>query len=101
MNTSINLEEVKKTGDAIVNLSEDLTKNINQLNLIIDNLKSSWSGEDASIYISSITEGFILGLKQLSDVIENYGIYLQNIPDIYETIDSESSNESERNNYNA
>ena len=61
-------------------------ENINN-NEIIDSINTAWNGDDSLKYINTMKEKCLNGLKELNDCVDDYGIYLKKIPDVYGALD--------------
>ena len=87
MNITVKKAEILKTGNDIVACSEDLTTSINRITAVIDNINSIWEGVDSLKYVNTMRDKYIVGLNELQDVVEEYGMYLRNIPEAYTILD--------------
>lgn len=67
--------------------SENITDEIKKIRKIISDISNAWTGDDASKYISVLQDRYILGLEQLKEIIDEYAVYLNNVPGAYELLD--------------
>ena len=72
----------------IKNAQSDINSNINHLNQVIDNISTSWSGDDATKFITAFRDNVINDLNKLSEIIEEYSDFLETSVSSYEALDN-------------
>ncbi len=87
MITDIKKEEVRHLGLDLIECSNQLNRNIQKLNQLMEHLQEAWSGEDANIYQEAMRSKYIVGLQELAKQVNNYGIYLNKVPGAYDLLD--------------
>lgn len=87
MEILINSTNTVNTGLKIVNYSNDFVACTKRIESIIDSINNVWDGEDSLKYINIMKQRYILKLEEIGKYLEEYGIYLQKIPDVYNTLD--------------
>ena len=87
MEIIVNGEEIKNYALQLKECSFSLENEIKKISNIISNISASWNGNDATKYVNIMQEKYILGLEELKQVIDEYIIYLNNIPEVYELLD--------------
>ena len=60
---------------------------INMLNAVIDDINEVWQGADALKYINVMREKYLVDLRDLNDLIDEYSSFLNYIPGAYSTLD--------------
>lgn len=85
---------IKSTSDSLTEEARSLLTQINMLNRTIDDINQAWQGTDALKYINVMREKYIVALHELKDFIDEYTIYLNNIPGAYSTLDEAFSNKN-------
>ena len=88
MNVLIDKGQVSKIASSIVSDTEDLKKEIDNLLNSIEKLNTIWQGKDATKYVTGLKEDCILELNKYHDILQDYGNYLQNVPQGYDILDS-------------
>lgn len=91
MNIIIKSGEVKKISSEILEYEKDFEDDIKKFEMLIDNINTLWKGADALKYINTMKEKYVVGMREMADVIEDYGTYLKNVPDAYSTLDESFS----------
>ncbi len=83
--TSLNIdyEATKRTGTTIQNYAGDFKSLLGEIQSLNDNLKSCWTGDDATKYTSEITEQAQI-MNKLQATIDEVGTYLINVGNAYE-----------------
>lgn len=94
MEIIIDKENVKKSGRAILSYQQQFNTYLTRVESIIDSINNVWEGADALKYINEMREKYVVSLRELSTVIEEYGIYLERVPIAYETLDEIFSSRS-------
>lgn len=92
MITNVHNNGLLKTGNNIIQLSENLQSQITQLKQIVVSIQASWSGTDAERYIYVLEEEIIHELNKFNEILQNQGEYLMKIPVIYEAFDEYFNN---------
>ena len=80
--------ELKSLASEMSNYSEELGEEIKKIRNIVENIEVSWQGPDAAKYINALKERYILGLEELKEIINEYTVYLNNLPEAYELLDN-------------
>lgn len=80
--------EIKSLASEMSNHSDELAEEIKKIRNIVDNVSVAWEGPDASKYINVLQDKYILGLQELKKIIDEYVVYLNNIPEAYELLDN-------------
>jgi uncharacterized protein YukE len=83
----VNPDRITKDGNNIIQLSNEFSSQIKSFESIIDKINSVWEGQDSLQYINTMKEKYVVGLKELNDVILNYGNYLKNVSISYKVLD--------------
>jgi len=83
----VKCDEIKSLATEASNYSEQLADEIKKIRNIIDNIGMAWNAADAKRYSDVVREKYILGLEALKEVIDEYVVYLNNIPEAYELLD--------------
>ena len=86
--------DTKKIGNNICQYSDDFSNDINKLLNSIESINTAWNGADALKYIQIMRDRYIIGLRELNDVIKKYGNYLENVPEAYSSLDETFSTKS-------
>ena len=60
---------------------------VKKLLTIIENINNAWQGNEASAYITEMKEKYIIELEKIVEIIEEYGLYLEKIPEAYSILD--------------
>ena len=94
MDIKINKNEVVKMGNRIISESSDFSNEIKKFNNAIEKINIAWQGDDSLKYINVMRDKYIVGLKELADVIEEYGDYLKNVPEAYSILDETFSSKN-------
>lgn len=87
MNIEITCSEVKTCGSEILECSSNFDGQIKNYNSIVDSINTIWDGVDAAKYIATLRDNYITTLNQIKGIFDQYGEFLQNVPDPYETLD--------------
>lgn len=87
MSIVVNPDRITKDGNNIIQLSNEFSSQIKSFESIIDKINSVWEGQDSLQYINTMKEKYVVGLKELNDVILNYGNYLKNVSISYKVLD--------------
>lgn len=87
MENYIDINHTKRIGNEIINYSSNLNDNAKQLINIIDRISNLWDGADSLKYINTMKDNCIVKLQNLSDLVEKYGQYLQQVPEAYNILD--------------
>ena len=85
---------IKSTSDRMAEETRSLLAQINMLNRTIDDINQAWQGADALKYINAMREKYIVVLRELKDFIDEYTIYLNNIPEAYSILDEAFSSKN-------
>lgn len=86
MNIEINKESSRTISKQMKDKTEDFKLEIAKLNNQVDIVGGAWQGQDAEKYKTLMRE-FSTKLNYMDKVIEEYAIYLANVPGIYDTVD--------------
>lgn len=89
MKIKIDNANIESLGNKVLACGEDLEKGANRLNSIIDSINSAWEGSDSLKYVKSLQTKMQPVLKDLTKEINNYGLYLKNVPNAYDALDEE------------
>lgn len=87
LKVSIDKNSINRKSKIILNECEDLYKLNNRFISVIDNINTAWSGADALKYINTLKEKYVTELNNLTDVVNEYGIYMKNVPEAYDILD--------------
>lgn len=87
MNIEITCSEVKTCGSEILECSSNFDGQIKNYNSIVDSINTIWDGVDGAKYAATLRDNYIPTLNQIKDIFDQYGEFLQNVPDPYETLD--------------
>lgn len=88
MEVIVKSHEIKSLASEMSNYSEELGEEIKKIRNVVDKVGAAWSGQDASKYINVLQEKYILGLEELKEIINEYTVYLNNLPEAYELLDN-------------
>ena len=88
MDVVVDAIEIRKKATLLKSYSDSLEDEIVKIKNIVSNISASWSGDDAVKYVDVLQEKYILGLNELKQIIDDYAIYLNNIPEAYEILDN-------------
>ena len=88
MDVVVDAIEIRKKATLLKSYSDSLEDEIVKIKNIVSNISASWSGDDAVKYVDVLQEKYILGLNELKKIIDDYAIYLNNIPEAYEILDN-------------
>lgn len=88
MDISVNYENTTKCGEKVKELANEYNRELNKINVLIASLANNWEGTDAEKYLGLIKSDYIPKLKELSKVIEEYGVYLKNVSTSYNMLDT-------------
>ena len=89
-----NTDEMSKYGQELIDESSNFNSDTDSFNSTIDSVTTAWQGQDSTKYINFMRESFIVHLKELGDVLNTYGQYLQNAAQAYESLEEEFSSRS-------
>lgn len=84
----INGSAVSKSGNKIIQFSENIDIDINNILDLLDKINTAWKGQDATAYINAMKDKYVKGLMELSSCIKDYGTYLIKVPAAYEMLDN-------------
>ena len=87
MDIEISVTEVKNRGNEMIGYLDDFNTEIKKFETAINMINTMWNGADALKYINEMRDKYIVGLNEMKSVLEEYGKYLQKVPDTYSTID--------------
>lgn len=88
MQVIVNKSEMEKSGNKILQLSEEYADKIKEIQNILDKINRCWIGDDAIAYSDMINEKLIPNLEKIKDMMEKNGAYLKKVPEVYYRIDS-------------
>ena len=88
MDVVVDAIEIRKKATLLKSYSDSLEDEIVKIKNIVNNISASWSGDDAVKYVDVLQEKYILGLNELKQIIDDYAVYLNNIPEAYEILDN-------------
>lgn len=88
MQIVIDRNEIKKRGTQIIGLSSDYDKKIKEIKNITEKIELCWQGEDAKVFINMLNEKCVPALEQIAKMLENFGKYLEQVSDIYNTFEN-------------
>lgn len=94
MKITIDQSAVEKSGRRIQECNSDFLSDINRLNNIIDGINTAWEGADALKYVNNMRDNYLYKLKELSEILQSYGEYLEKIPGAYAILDESFSNKN-------
>ena len=87
MDVEINVTDVKKRGNDMLGYLDDFNTEIKKFEEAIKMINMMWDGADALKYINEMKDKYLVGLNEMKSVLEEYGKYLQKVPDTYSAID--------------
>ena len=96
MQVIVNKSEMERSGNKILQLSEEYNDKIKEIRNIVSIIESNWVGDDAVAYKEMITEKCIPNLEKIKQMIDQYGTYLKKVPEVYYAIDSSCLNKGNR-----
>lgn len=94
MNISINKNNVLNYGKQLIDCSIEFENEIKKFNSIIESINTVWEGADALKYINTMHDKYNVGLDELKDTMEKYGLYLKIIPNAYSSLDEAFSSKN-------
>lgn len=83
----IKKQELNKCSHEITNGTEVFQAQINEFNSIIDSINTVWNGADALKYINIMKEKYVVALNEMKNCIDDYGLYLKNVSEVYGILD--------------
>lgn len=83
-----NYDNITKCGDKLVELANEYNRELNKINVLIMSLANNWEGTDSEKYVGLIQKDYLPKLKELSEIIEEYGIYIKNVSTSYSMLDT-------------
>lgn len=87
MNIIINKYDINNYGCQIIDYSSELKYEIKKINGLIESINAIWDGADAIKYINVMKEKYIVGLEEMQNVLDEYGNYLKQIPEVYSSVE--------------
>lgn len=87
MNIEISVTEVKNRGNEMIGYLDDFNTEIKKFETAINMINTMWNGADALKYINEMRDKYIVGLNEMKSVLEEYGKYLQKVPETYSAVD--------------
>ena len=87
MKVSIDKTAVRRKSKTILDECEDLAKLSNRFLNVVDSINTAWNGADALKYVNNLKEKYVTELNNLTDVVKEYGTYMQNVPEAYDILD--------------
>lgn len=91
MDIVANTANMEKTANLIMEKASDLESEIRTMLVVIDNISSIWSGDDANKYITIMKEKYIPGMLKLKEILVDYGLYLKTASQTYNVLDDNFS----------
>lgn len=79
---NIDFEGTRTAGNNIKSKAEELKTLLSGIKTLNDDLKKYWTGDDATMYTTKITEQAAV-MTKLQTTIEEIGTYLLNVSDVY------------------
>ena len=89
MKIRIENANVESLGNKVLECSRSFESDTKKLTSIIDSINSAWEGSDSLKYVNSLKEKMEPVLKELVNEMNNYGLYLKNVPNAYDILDEE------------
>ena len=89
MKIKIDNANIESLGNKVLSCNETLESDVQRLNTIIDSINQAWEGSDSLKYINALKNKMEPVLKDLTNEVNNYGLYLKNIPNTYDILDEE------------
>lgn len=81
-----NYEEMNSTEKQLKEQSNNLNKEVDNLLLLLEEVKNAWSGNDSEIFVGK-AEAYFKNIKQISGSIENFATFIKYVSNSYETRD--------------
>lgn len=96
-----NKDELIKSGNKIIGLAEEYNQKIIEIENLTQNMQLYWSGRDAEAFENMINEKCVPALKQICNMLENFGKYMKQVPIIYETFEKNTIESSKKDDFDA
>lgn len=81
-----NYNEMNDTGEKLKEQSKNLDKEVDNLLALLEEVKSSWSGNDSEIFVGK-AEAYFKNIKQISGSVENFASFIKYASSTYESRD--------------
>jgi uncharacterized protein YukE len=94
MKVTINKNSITKTSAQMKEATNDFISEIKKFEAVIEGINSAWEGADALKYVNTLKDSYLKKLNELSEYLEKYGDYLENIPGAYSLLDEIYSNKN-------
>lgn len=94
MKIIIDKSKINEVYKSLSENKESLDSNIMHLNTIIDNIMTIWTGKDQAKLIKVLQEKYVVGLQDLSNILDEYTAYLSNIPKGFDLLDDTFMNKN-------
>ena len=85
MNLGINYDDVRNTGQRLINSADEFKTLLNQIVNINENVNSAWQGTDAARYSEAVASQAQI-MAELGNVIDEIGTYLVNVGNAYQRV---------------
>lgn len=87
MEIIIKSDDVKKYGNQLIENCNEFENYIKKFDYLIDSINVAWEGNDSLKYVNTMKEKYLFSLEKLNSILEEYGDYLRDVPDVYATLD--------------
>jgi hypothetical protein len=84
---TIDAIKMRKVVDTFINCKEELDIKILNIEEIIDNITVAWNGADETKLVAVLQEKYVMGLKDLSNCLEEYTKYIDATVDAFDLLD--------------
>ena len=80
---------IESLGSKVLSCNETIETDVQKLASIFDSINQAWEGSDSLKYVNSLKEKMEPVLKDLTAEINNYGLFLKNVPNAYDILEEE------------
>ena len=89
MKIVMNSSTIESLGNKVLSCSKTFENDTKKINSLIDSINSAWEGNDSLKYINTLKNKMEPVLKELSEEMNKYGLYLKNVPNTFDILDDE------------
>lgn len=87
MNVIINEPNIANYGKQIIDYSNKFEDEIKKFSMLIDEINTIWEGKDAVKFVNTINEKHKVKFEELKGILDEFGEYLEQVPNTYSTLD--------------
>ena len=82
----VNYDEMANTEKKLKEQSKNLNNEVDNLLLLLEEVKNAWSGTDSEIFVGK-AEAYFKNIKQISGSVENFATFIKYASKSYESRD--------------